>query len=71
MSIVRKKIDNKDRWALESNGERIGIVEATYKTATQRSWDATIVLRGVVFTSTDKFSVKQAINDLEHQLEEC
>ena len=68
MNLSRKKISNKDKWSLSVDGENIGVAEATYKTATQRSWNAVITVKGDTFVSKDKFSIKQAMLDLEAQL---
>jgi len=68
MSIIRKKGENQNTWNLEISGEVVGTAIATYKTATQRTWDATVTINGNVFTTINKFSVKQALIDLEGRI---
>lgn len=55
-------------WDLELDGEVVGRAVATYKTATQRTWDANMTVDGVTVSVEGAFSIARAIAQLEEQL---
>lgn len=78
MAIKRRKTDEvrKDPttgidcvvWDLELDGEVIGQAVATYKTPTQRTWDATATVDGVTAKVEGAFSISKAIESINTQL---
>ena len=56
-------------WELELDGEVIGTEVATYKTATQRTWDAEATVDGVTARVEGAFSISRAVIDIQAQLE--
>lgn len=55
-------------WELELDGEVIGSAVATYKTPTQRTWDATATVDGVTAKVEGAFSISKAIEQINAQL---
>lgn len=55
-------------WAIESDGETVGEACATYKTKTQRTWDASMTVDGVTVAVEGIASISKAVIALNDQL---
>ena len=55
-------------WAIELDGEQVGEACATYKTKTQRTWDASMTIDGVTVSVEGIASISKAVTALNDQL---
>ena len=55
-------------WAIELDGETVGEACATYKTPTQRTWDASMTVDGVAVAVEGIASISKAVATLNDQL---
>lgn len=55
-------------WAIELDGEQVGEACATYKTKTQRTWDASMTVDGVSVSVEGIASISKAVTALNDQL---
>ena len=55
-------------WAIELDGEAVGEACATYKTPTQRTWDASMTVDGVTVGVEGIASITKAVTALNDQL---
>lgn len=55
-------------WELEFDGEVVGMAVATYKTPTQRTWDAEATLDGVAAHVEGASSIAKAVAELSLEL---
>lgn len=55
-------------WAIELDGEAVGEACATYKTPTQRTWDASMTVDGVTVAVEGIASISKAVTALNDLL---
>lgn len=55
-------------WAIELDGEQVGEACATYKTKTQRTWDASMDVDGVQVSVEGIASISKAVTALNDKL---
>lgn len=55
-------------WAIELDGEAVGEACATYKTKTQRTWDASMTVNGVTVEVEGIASISKAVTALNDLL---
>ena len=55
-------------WAIELDGEQVGEACATYKTKTQRTWDASMTVDGVSVSVEGIASISKAVTELNDKL---
>lgn len=55
-------------WAIELDGEQVGEACATYKTKTQRTWDASMTVDGVSVSVEGIASISKAVAALNDKL---
>lgn len=68
MSIKRRKTEEKEVWDLVDGDDVVGQAKAHHKSATQRTWDATVTVDGVTASIEGAFSITRAVAALNDQL---